>query len=60
MNKILDFFKTQEGVAKALMVSQPSVAQWFKTGIPIKRAIQIEEVTKGVIKREDLRPDIFQ
>jgi len=60
MDKVLDFFKTQDELAKALKVSQPSVAQWLKTGVPVKRAVEIEQVTDGVIKREDLRPDIFK
>lgn len=47
-------------VAKGCNVSQQAVYKWLKKGFPAERAVEIERVTEGAIKREDLRPDIFK
>ncbi len=56
---LFEKFKTQEGVARAVGVSQPAVRYWvngdFKPSA--QRAIQIERVTG--IPRAEIRSDIF-
>lgn len=52
---------TQQGFAALAEVSQSMVSQWM-TGerqISAERAVVIERKTRGAIKREALRPDIF-
>lgn len=43
-------FGTQQALADALGISQPSVAAW--KAIPILRQIQIETVTGGALKAD--------
>ncbi|WP_426248427.1 transcriptional regulator [Pseudomonas sp. TWR3-1-1] len=49
---------SQTDLAKSLGVSAPTVSQWCSGDRPIPppRALQIESLTKGGIKREDLCP----
>ena len=54
---VLNFFKTQQGVAKAMTnagfpISQAAVSKWPET-IPPLRAYQIERITKGELKADD-------
>ena len=53
---------SQEAFAKQIGVSQGLVWQWIsgKTRITAERAIEIEEKTDGAIRREQLRPDVFE
>ena len=41
--------------------SQGTVSQWVtrRRPLPAKHCINIEELTKGEVKRYDLRPDVF-
>lgn len=48
---------TQAELASRLGISQPSVSNWRKRGIPIARVIDVERVTG--IHRSKLRPDLF-
>ena len=52
---------TQSDLAKKLGVSQGLVHQWLsgKTRITAERCIEIEEVTGGLVNRQELRPDLF-
>lgn len=45
--------------ASKLGVKPPAVSDWLakKRPIPIKRCVQIEELTQGAVTRRDLRPD---
>ena len=59
-HRLLEFFGSQCALANRLDIRQQSVAGWFAAGrIPPERCRQIEEITGGEIKREELRPDIF-
>lgn len=51
---------TQEEFATRVGVTQGAVWQWLN-GAKVKprRAIEIEELTKGEIMRHELRPDLF-
>jgi DNA-binding transcriptional regulator YdaS (Cro superfamily) len=43
-----------------LELTPATVRAWFRKGeVPIMRALQIEEITRGFITRLELRPDIF-
>ncbi|EJF7775770.1 TPA: helix-turn-helix domain-containing protein [Morganella morganii] len=50
----------QSSMAKNLGVSSPTVNQWVKgiRQIPAERCPEIEKVTLGEVRCEDLRPDI--
>lgn len=40
-------------------VRQQHVSYWLRTGVPVRRAIQIEKALIGKVTREDMCPDIF-
>lgn len=47
-------------MARFLGVSQPLVSQWH-TGarkVPAGKCIEIEKLTHGIVRCEDLRPDV--
>lgn len=49
--QVIEYFETQEKTAKALGVTQQSVAAWVKFGeVPKLRQYQIEKVTKGKLR----------
>ena len=49
--QVIEHFETQENTAKALGVTQQSIAAWVKCGkVPELRKYQIEKVTKGKLK----------
>lgn len=52
---------SQQEFADKIGVSQGLVWQWLEghTRITAERALEIEEKTRGEIKREDLRPDLY-
>jgi DNA-binding transcriptional regulator YdaS (Cro superfamily) len=56
---LFEKFKTQEGIARAIGVSQPAVGYWVNGAFQpsAKKAIQIERVTG--IPRAAIRSDIF-
>ena len=47
--QVVDFFKTQVGVAELLSLSQASVPKWGKI-IPEKQALRLEKLTNGALK----------
>ena len=51
---------TQGSLAKALCVTPGAVNQWVSgaTIITAERCIQIEQATGGLVRCEDLRPDV--
>jgi len=51
--------KTQQEMATLLGVRQPTLQAWIakKRPIPVKRCVQIEQATGGLVTRRDLRPD---
>jgi len=59
MKKFIEYFGNKADIARAFDVTPQAVNAWFVRGVPVKRAIQIERMTQGKVKREDLRPDIF-
>lgn len=51
---------TQAVIAKALNVTRAAVSQWKGPGgkVPAEHCPLIEEMTKGEVRCEDMRPDI--
>lgn len=47
--QLLNHFKTQQGIAKALGVKQPSVSYWSSHGVPYLRQLQAQFITGGVL-----------
>jgi hypothetical protein len=48
---LLEFFKTQTEIAKALGCAQSSVAEWFENGkVPMGRQYQAELATGGQLR----------
>lgn len=43
-------------LASLLGVSAQAVSNWKSSTVPIERCVAIEQVTKGVVTRRDLRP----
>lgn len=56
------YFQThsQGSLAKALGVTPGAVNQWVSgaTSITAERCVQIEQATGGLVRCEDLRPDV--
>ena len=54
-------FGSQANLAELLGV-KPSMVSWWATGnkrVSAERAVQIEAVTKGLVTRKELRPDLW-
>lgn len=58
--QIIQHFKTQAGLARALGLERMTVSNWKKRGIPLGRAVEIEVLTKGKFKAKKIRPDKFE
>ena len=60
IRKAVDLVGGNSKLSKLLSVRPPTVSQWISgvRQVPIERCIQIEDVTKGQVRCEDLRPDI--
>ena len=55
MEKLIEHFLNQAGLAKALKVDPAAVSQWLaRDTIPPRRAIEIEMITGGKFKAVDL------
>ena len=53
-----EYVGTASALAKQLEVSSPTVFEWRtgKVPLPIKRCVQIEQITNGAVDRTALRP----
>jgi DNA-binding transcriptional regulator YdaS (Cro superfamily) len=60
LNKAITIAGSQTKLAEKLKITPQAVQQWLVGGryVPVKRASEIERLTG--VKREQLRPDIFQ
>lgn len=58
--KAADILGGQASLARAMGVQPPTVNQWAKGArpIPAERCPQIERLTSGGVKCEELRPDV--
>jgi DNA-binding transcriptional regulator YdaS (Cro superfamily) len=59
LSKAIKRFGSQAKLAEALDVEPMAVTHWKNRGVPLKRAIQIEELTNGDISMRDLCPAKF-
>lgn len=60
IDRAADVVGSQTALADALGVSKGAVSQWKEGGrrIPAEHCPLIEEMTKGAVRCEDMRPDI--
>lgn len=57
IDKIVSIVGSKAALAKALNTTKQNVNQW-KEKIPIKYCPDIERVTSGVVKCEEMRPEV--
>ena len=62
MNPVNHAIEVMGGVAETVrklgLNGHATVYQWTKTRVPAERCIQIEAATNGLVRCEDLRPDV--
>ena len=56
-DKAVSYFGTLYKLAQALGLNMSSIYKWTK--VPARRCYELENLTKGKIKKEKLRPDLF-
>lgn len=55
LKRLVAHFGTQYKLAEALGVTESAVSQWISTGgLPARRAIKVEQLTKGEFKAIDI------
>ena len=54
LDALIEHFGTQAELARRLGVDRAAVNQWAKTGLPARRAVEIERLTGGEFKAVDL------
>jgi DNA-binding transcriptional regulator YdaS (Cro superfamily) len=61
LQRAVDKFGGRSALAARLGVSTEAVRQWLAgvSKVSADRAVQIETATECVVKREELRPDLF-
>ena len=52
------FFGSKTALAKKLQIRPWSVHKWNENKIPYERCLEIEDLTNGLVKADDLRPDM--
>lgn len=60
--KAIEIAGTQDALAKLIgpNIKQGHISYWLKSGVPAKRAIEIEAALDGKVTREELCPEIFK
>ncbi len=57
VQEIISYFGNQSEMARILSISPQAIQRWVSTNhLPIRRAIQIERLTDGKIRLEDMLP----
>lgn len=56
----LDKPAVRAAITQGLNVSQQAITNWKIRGVPVDRCADIERITKGSVKRWDLRVDWFK
>ena len=55
ISDIISKFGNQSKMARILSISPQAIQRWVSTGkLPIRRALQIERITKGELRLEDI------
>ena len=57
---LIKHFVSVHNITKVIDLTSSSIYQWKRIGVPVDRAVQIQELTNGEIKAKDLRPDVFK
>jgi predicted transcriptional regulator len=60
LKALVKHFGSQKHAAQEFDCTQQAIAEWFKNGIPVDRAVEAERKTNRCITKEQLRPDIFR
>lgn len=60
LSRAVEHFGSGAALARALGVVPMTVSQWSRRGVPVGRAIEIENLTGGAIAAAELRPDVFR
>ncbi len=60
ITEVIELLGGRINLAKQLNVSPQAIFKWEKTKITPARAIQIQDLTDGVVTVRDLRPDLFK
>ena len=47
-------------LAEQIGVSRQAVEKWEQNGVPADRALDIERVVGGAVKRHELRPELYE
>lgn len=50
--QLIEHFGSQAAAARAFSVSQPSVWEWQKNGIPEDRQLEAQKITGGALKAD--------
>lgn len=60
INRAIELSGSQGKLAARLGITKAFVSQWAR-GVKVRaeRAVQIEKVTNGLVRREELRPDLY-
>jgi len=60
LNRLIEWVGSKARLAEQLNVTRQAVQYWEKRGrIPATMAIEVERLTKGYFKKEELRPDVL-
>ena len=57
--KVIKYLGTQVKLARYCKVKPQVVTWWLKNHLPAERVLQVEALTKGLVSRYELRPDIY-
>ena len=62
LEKAIEVCGSQSELARRLggRVRTGHIHYWLKNGVPAERCVAIELATAGAVKREELRPDVFE
>lgn len=52
LSDAVSHFGTQQNLAEALGIKQGSISSWDRELIPLARALQVEKITRGVLKAD--------
>lgn len=59
LNTAIQHFGSRRALADALGLTVMAIHQWENRQVPAERAVEIEILSGGKIKRESLRPDLY-
>jgi DNA-binding transcriptional regulator YdaS (Cro superfamily) len=55
----IQHFGSRKALAEAMGLTVMAIHQWETRQVPAERAVQIEQITGGKVKRQELRPDLY-